>query len=146
MIILISSITILFGSLFIVLPDWNTRKLTGDEQSYVDGLINEMKNLATGENEEIVKYLNNLHVERIFLDMENSEDNSDSETRAGRFAGLGKTRTILRNDFFSDEVDNQIKTLLHEAYHAGTKDWTEELSYDWAYTAHAYLFINKEVR
>lgn len=115
------------------LPDWAATSLTGAEQTQVDSLIADIKQFG---DQEIVNNISQMTVTGKFKPgWPWGGDPSVSETRYGRFFGLNSTRTILSSNFFCRCRKSQIETLLHESYHAGTRDFTEVKSYDYARNA-----------
>jgi hypothetical protein len=125
-----------------VLPDWGTRALTAAERKALDELQSRLL-IAAAKCEATtgaLEFLESLHVRSIFKRSGDADGDSESETRAGRFARIG-TRTILRADFFDADssVESRFTSLLHEAYHAHTRDFTDEISYDWAAKTYALL-------
>ena len=111
------------------LPDWAAISLTADQQALVDGLIADINKFGDAE---IRKRMSAVTVTGIFKPGWGVQDGPCSETRKGRFFGLNATRTILSNDFFARSRESQLRTLLHESYHAATGDFTEVSSYPYA--------------
>jgi hypothetical protein len=121
-------------TLVAVLPDWDADGLTTDQATLLQTYIATLWNCASdaSNTDEIRNNLDAMTVTGIFESGEPDGDNDVSETRNGWFFGYSN-RTLLANDFFSrDDVRSRLTTLVHESYHAGTEDWTETRSYDYA--------------
>ena len=112
--------------------DWKTDWLTQPQARSVARLLKEIKWCAkfTGDS-EISSKLGSMTISGIFELPGAGGNPGNSETRNGKFFGWGN-RTILSADFFSREPGSQIRTLLHESYHAATEDWTETYTYGYS--------------
>lgn len=117
------------GILIVVLPDWGTDWLSDDQAQRVNVMTQELleAGIRAGDT-EVVRNLQSMTVTGIFEPGWIEDDNS--ETRNGRLFGWS-SRTILSADFFQRDRPSQMRTLLHESYHAGTEDWTEDKAYNY---------------
>lgn len=114
----------------IVLPDWDAQNLNSAEAQKVNKLLDAIKSCAKdAEDPPMCKNLGALNPTGRF---KKPSDNDDSAvTRNGRFFGYGN-RTILPSKVDSMDDCTLANVLIHESYHAGTEDWTENKSYDYA--------------
>jgi RHS repeat-associated protein len=119
------------GILVAVMPDWGTDWLSDAQAQQVNSMTQKLLKCANSTGDTaIVSNLESMTITAIF-EPGKMEDDSTSETRNGRFFGWSN-RTILSADFFQRDCASQMRPLLHESYHAGTEDWTESKSYDYA--------------
>ena len=123
----VGTVAAIGGGLYLV--DWGTHGLSTAQQSTVNGTIQMLKAAARelGDNE----MLRNLEAMTVTAQFNNNKFDPDpdgpsiSQTRRGRLCGLNGTRSILSAEFFETNIERQLRTLLHESYHAGTGDLTE---------------------
>jgi RHS repeat-associated protein len=131
------------GGLWIGLNiDWGTDYLTSSQRTYVTNMIKMLRDRAIAVGDyEVVRNLDKMKVDGMF-ERGKMESDDISETRNGKFFGYGN-RTILSADFFDKDGAYQQRTLLHESYHSGTEDWTEDKSYDYAEDKYNELMNNQ---
>jgi L-lysine 2,3-aminomutase len=114
--------------------DSNTNWLSNEQATIIYNMLNELKRCLKNScvEKNIIANLDAMHISTIFEKGAIEEGDDTSETRNGILGGIG-SRVILSADFFDrSDCRSQITTLIHESYHAGTEDWTERKSYQYA--------------
>ena len=130
----IGALVLIAAALIYSLPDYGARGFTRAEATHVRNAIRNLRAAATAAgDQQVLSNLSSMTVIGAFRPTPGGLEDDISETRLGRFFSYG-SRTILRPDFFtkSSTMESQYKTLLHESYHAGSRDMSENKSYDYA--------------
>ena len=102
-----------------------TDDLTAAEQAIVDRRLQQLMSCAQPAFPGLLRAIQSLDIRTKFEDWREKDGNSTSETRKN----LTATITILSNDFFRRDTCSQFTTLIHEAYHSSTGDFTENSAY-----------------
>jgi hypothetical protein len=126
------------GALLYSCVDWGTDYLTHAQAQQVQGELAMLVQAAqTANDPEVIRNLKAMSIRGVFERGKMSEDGT-SETRNGKFFGYSN-RTILSADYFTRNRESRLTTLLHESYHAGTEDWSEDRSYGYGVRKYAAL-------
>jgi len=124
-VLIVAGVAVVTLVVWAILNEHGNNPLTNTEAESVASSWEKLKKCACDET--TLAYIGKLTVTGQFNPGDIPEGDDVSETRktlAGR-----SSFTILSADFFDRPTCSQYKTLIHEAFHAGSWDFTEDFSY-----------------